>query len=99
MPDGNQGPFTYRGPQSETSSQAFNIPGATKPAGGVDRAIAMARTLTLSSIGLAFGVFILQAVMPAGSKPSDLIGSFHGQTVSAELKAQQETATEYERRM
>jgi len=103
MPDGYQGdrPFTYSPPhpQTSTSPQAFNIPGVTKPAGGVDRMIAFARTLTLSSVGLAVLVFILQAAMPAGSKPSDLIGGFHGATETAELKAKQEMTAEYERKL
>src|SRR2546429_5713884 len=46
MPDGNQGHFTYRPPQSETSPQAFNFPGATNPAGGVQRALAFLRGLS-----------------------------------------------------
>jgi hypothetical protein len=37
--------------------------------------------------------------MPEGRRPSDLIGSFHGATESAEMKAKQEAAVEFERRM
>jgi hypothetical protein len=100
MPDGNQGPFTYKPPQPQNiSPQPFNIPGATKPAGGVERAISLVRTLTLSSVGLAMFVFGLQAAMPEGSKPSDLMGSLHGATESAEIKAKQEAAVEFQRRM
>jgi hypothetical protein len=100
MPDGNQGrPFSYRPAQPETSTQPFNIPGATNPAGGMARAIAFVRGLSGKAVVLALGVFILQGVMPAGSKPSDLIGSLHGLTESAELRAKQETAADYERRL
>src|SRR3954470_20854668 len=96
MPDGNQGPFSYRPPHSETSTQPFNIPGATNPAGGMARAIAFVRGLSGKAVVLALGVFILQGVMPAGSKPSDLIGSLHGLTESAELSAKKDTAADYE---
>lgn len=99
MPDGNQGPFKPSHPQTSTSPQPFDIPGATNPAGGVARAIAFVRGLSGKALVLGVVVVGFQAVMPAGSKPSDLIGSFHGATESAELKAKQETATEYERRM
>jgi hypothetical protein len=101
MPDGHQGdrPFTPSPPhpQTSTSPQAFNIPGATNPAGGVARAIGFVRSLSGKAVVLAVVVFGFQALMPAGSKPSDLIGSFHGDTEKAELKAKQSTAAEYER--
>jgi hypothetical protein len=101
MPDGNQGPFTYKppNPQTSTSPQAFNIPGATNPAGGVARAIAFVRGLSGKAMVLGLVVVGLQAVMPEGHRPSDLIGGFHGATESAELKAKQETAAEYERKL
>src|ERR1700674_5586920 len=101
MPGGNQGPFTYRPPHPQTSAspQAFNIPGATNPAGGVARAIAFVRGLSGKAVALAFGVFVLQAVMPEGRRPSDAIGGFHGATESAEIKAKQKATTEYERSM
>jgi hypothetical protein len=74
----------------------LNVPGA-RPAGGVARAIAFARGLSGKAVVLAVVVFGLQAIMPAGSKPSDLIGSLHGLTEKAELQAKQETAAAYER--
>jgi hypothetical protein len=100
MPDGSQGrPFNYRPAQPETSTQPFNIPGATNPAGGMARAIAFVRGLSGKAVVLALGVFCLQAVMPEGRRPSDAIGSLHGLIESSELQAKKETAVEYERRM
>jgi hypothetical protein len=80
-------------------ASGLDHPGVTKPNGGVARAIAFARGMSGKAVVLAVVVFGLQAVMPPGSKPSDLIGSFHGSTESAEVKAKQEATTEYERRM
>jgi hypothetical protein len=101
MPDGHQDrSFNYTPPNPQNiSAQPFNIPGATKPAGGVNRAINFVRGLSGKAVVFGVVVFGLQAVMPQGSKPSDLIGSFHGATESAELKAKQETAAEYERKL
>jgi hypothetical protein len=97
MPDGNQGAFASR--PAAPFPQAFNIPGATNPAGGLNRFIALAMTLTVSSVGLAVIVLLLQAYMPAGSKPSDLIGSLHGGIENTEMTVKRDTATEYERQM
>jgi len=102
MPDGHQDrPYThpFANPQTLTP-QGFNIPGAdARPAGGVARAIAFARGISGKAVMLALGVFALQAVMPEGRRPSDLIGSFHGSTETAEIRAKQEAAVDYERRM
>ena len=102
MPDGQQDrPYTHTSanPQS-IAPQGFNIPGAAaRPAGGVARAIAFARGLSRQAVLLAIAVFVLQAVMPEGRRPSDLIGSFHGSTETAEIRAKQEAAVDYERRM
>jgi flagellar motility protein MotE (MotC chaperone) len=55
---------------------------------------ALQRTINLMSraggmtIVATVVVFGLQAVMPAGSKPSDLIGAFHGGTTAATLNAE-----------
>jgi hypothetical protein len=90
------------GPSFNTTFQPASVldhPGVTKPAGGVARAIAFVRGLSGKAMVLGIVVVGLQAVMPPGSKPSDLIGGLHGATESAELKAKQETTTEYERRM
>jgi hypothetical protein len=100
MPDGHQ----QQGPRASfnTAFQPASVldhPGVTKPNGGVSRAIAFARGMSGKAVVLAGGVFILQAVMPAGSKPSDLIGSFHGGTESAEIKAKQQAQAEYERKL
>jgi hypothetical protein len=97
MPDGNQGAFASR--PAAPFPQAFHIPGATNPAGGLNRFIALAMTLTVSSVGLAVIVLLLQAYMPAGSKPSDLIGSLHGGIENTEMTVKRDTATEYERQM
>jgi hypothetical protein len=97
--DGHQ---QARRPDSPTAFQPASVldhPAMTKPAGGVARAIAFARGMSGKAVALTFGVFVLQAAMPAGSKPSDLIGSFHGNTESAELTAKQPVATDYERNM
>jgi hypothetical protein len=99
MPAGQQ---QRPGTSFNTTFQPASVldnPGVTKPNGGVARAIAFARGMSGKAVMLAGGVFLLQAFMPPGSKPSDLIGSFHGATESAELTAKQPTATEYERRM
>ena len=79
-------------------ASGLDHPGVTKPAGGVARAIAFARGMSGKAVVLALACFVLQAAMPEGRKPSDLIGSFHGDTESAEMKAKQEAATEYERK-
>jgi hypothetical protein len=65
----------------------------------VARAIAFARGLSGKAVVLAVAVFAFQAAMPEGRRPSDLIGSFHGNTESAEIKAKQEASAEFERRM
>jgi hypothetical protein len=87
MQDGQQDRrFTPSNPQT-ISPQPFNIPGAdARPAGGVARAIAFARGLSSKAVMLAISVFVLQAVMPEGRRPSDLIGSFHGSTETAEIR-------------
>jgi hypothetical protein len=57
---------------------------------------AVARTLALMSkaslmpILLVIVVCGLQAIMPAGSRPSDLIGAFHGGTTAATLNAERQ---------
>ena len=78
-------------------ASGLDHPGVTKPSGGVARAIAFVRGMSGKAVVLAVGVFVLQAVMPEGRRPSDLIGSFHGATESAEIKAKQKAAAEYER--
>jgi hypothetical protein len=99
MPDGNQqNPRTSFNTTFQPAS-ILDQPGVTKPNGGVSRAIAFARGLSGKAVVLAVAVFGFQALMPAGSKPSDLIGSFHGNTESAEIKAKQEATTDFERRM
>jgi hypothetical protein len=100
MPDGNQGrPFSYRPAQPETSTQPFNIPGATNPAGGMARAIAFVRGLSGKAVVLACGVFFLQSVMPEGWRPSDLIGATHGLTEKAEMTVKGDAAADYERKL
>src|SRR5690349_5028688 len=97
MPDGQQ---QRPGPSFNTTFQPASVldhPGVTKPNGGVSRAIAFARGMSGKAVVLAVVVFGLQALMPPGSKPSDLIGSFHGSTETAEIKAKQEAQTEFER--
>lgn len=97
MPDGTPN-FRPQGHQHFSQPPpGAHMPGATRPAGGLDRFIGLVKTFTVSSIGLAVIVFGFQAVMPEGRRPSDLIGSFHGSTESAELKVKQETAAAYER--
>lgn len=54
---------------------------------GAARGLAFTRAISGKAFLLAGGVFLLQAVMPEGSKPSNLIGSFHGSTESAEMDA------------
>ena len=100
MPDTHQ----QQGPRTSFNSgfppaPVLDHPGVTKPNGGVARAIAFARGMSGKALLLAGGVFVLQAVMPQGSKPSDLIGSFHGSTETAEIKAKQEAQAEYERKL
>jgi hypothetical protein len=98
MPDDQQRP----GPSFNTTFQPASVldhPGVTKPNGGVARAIAFARGISGKAVVLAVVVFGLQAAMPEGRRPSDLIGGFHGNTESAEIKAKQEAAAEFERRM
>lgn len=100
MPDGHQGdrpPFSSPFQSSFQSPPVLNHPGVTKPNGGVARAIALARGLSGKAAVLVVIVFGLQAVMPAGSKPSDLIGSFHGKTETAEILAKQKATVKYER--
>jgi hypothetical protein len=97
--DGHQ---QARRPDFSTSfppASVLDHPGVSKPAGGVARAIAFARGMSGKAVLLAGGVFILQAFMPHGSKPSDLIGSFHGATESAEITAKQPATVEYERKL
>ena len=53
--------------------------------------------IVLAVVVLAIVVFGLQAAMPEGRRPSDLIGGFHGSTETAELKAKQEATAAYER--
>ena len=100
MPDGNQGPSKPSHLQTSTSPQPFDIPGVdqARRRRGPRHCLCPGHYPARPSCWRVV-VFGLQAVMPEGSKPSDLIGSFHGATESAELKAKQETATEYERRM
>lgn len=99
MPDGSQqNPRTSFNTTFQPAS-VLDHPGVTKPNGGVARAIAFARGMSGKAVVLALGVFALQAVMPPGSKPSDLIGSFHGSTETAEIRAKQQAAAEYERRL
>lgn len=99
MPDGEFRPHAQQQPFHNAPGPVLNQPPFTKPAGGVAGIVGLIRTLTVSSVGLAVIVFGFQAVMPVGSKPSDLIGSFHGSTETAELKAKQEAAAEYERKL
>lgn len=66
---------------------------------GVARAIAFARGLSGKAFVLALVVLGLQALMPDGRRPSDLIGGFHGATESAEIKAKQAATVEYERQL
>jgi hypothetical protein len=49
MPDGNQGPFSYRPPHPETSPQAFNFPGAAQPS-ALSRALALGKKLTFGGL-------------------------------------------------
>src|SRR5215469_16604665 len=97
--DGHQ---QARRPDFATTFQPASVldhPGVTKPAGGVARTIAFARSLRGSAVVLAIFVFGLQAAMPEGRRPSDLIGGFHGATETAEIKAKQEANVDYERRI
>lgn len=71
-----------------TGLMPTGMPPTVQQPTGVARTYAWVKTLTLSSIGLAVIVFVLQAIAPAGGKPSDLIGGFHGATRSAELDAE-----------
>ena len=98
MPDTHQqqGPRTSFNTPFQPAS-ALDYPGIAKPNGGVARAIAFARGMSGKAVLLAGGVFILQAVMPPGSKPSDLLGSFHGALDSAQMKAAQKAQVEYDR--
>ena len=57
---------------------------------GMTRAIAFVQGLSGKAVVLAGVVFGLQAVMGEGSKPSDLIGSFHGKTTAAQYDAERE---------
>jgi hypothetical protein len=57
------------------------------------KAIAFVRSLSGSAILLAGGVFVLQATMGDGHRPSDVIGGFHGNTNTAQLDAERNAQT------
>src|SRR5689334_5048878 len=100
MPDGDFRPHSQQQqPFHNTHGPVFDHPGVNKPAGGVARAIAFARGLSGKAVVLAVVVFGLQAFMPPGSKPSDLIGSFHGSTEKAEIEAKKTATVRYEQDM
>ena len=65
-------------------------PPQAAPPSGVARAYAFVRSLSGTAVVLAVVVFTFQAVMPEGRRPSDIIGSFHGSTRSAELNSERE---------
>jgi hypothetical protein len=101
MPDGDR-PFRPLPPrQGETSSQSFfNLPpGVTNPAGGVARALNFAKGMSRKAFVLVGVVAVAQWGLPENWKPSTIIGSFHGNTESAELKAKQPATTEFERKV
>jgi hypothetical protein len=101
MPDGDR-PFRPLPPrQGETSSQSFfNLPpGVTNPAGGVARALNFAKGMSRKAFVLVGVVAVAQWGLPENWKPSTIIGSFHGNTESAEGKAKQPATTEFERRV
>jgi hypothetical protein len=77
-------PDTGFQPQAQPLAMPTGLP-PQQQATGVARALAFMRGMSGKAVVLAIAVFGLQAIMPAGSKPSDLIGSFHGGTRSAEL--------------
>lgn len=66
---------------------------------GAARALAFARALSGRAVILAVAVMGFQAAMPKGSKPSDLIGSFHGATEQAELDTKRPAQVETGRDM
>lgn len=67
--------------------------------GGVARALAFARGLSGTTVILTALVLIAQGAMPPGSKPSDIIGAFHGRTEAAEIAAKQAATVEYEKKL
>lgn len=72
---------------------------AAQKQGGVARALAFARAISGKTVLLTGMVLAAQMFAPAGSKPSDIIGGFHGSTESAEMKAKQDAAVQYEREL
>jgi hypothetical protein len=64
----------------------------------VARAIAFVRGLSGKALVLAIVVFVLQAAMPPGRRPSDLIGGFHGATESAEINSKKDATVDFDRR-
>jgi hypothetical protein len=98
MPDGNQGPFTYRPPQTDTSPQPFfNSPGAGQQPSALSRALALGKKLTLGGLALGGILYFGDATLPEHLKPSNLLGGFHGRVETAEIKAKQETTIQFER--
>jgi hypothetical protein len=77
-------------------ASVLDHPGVTKPAGGVARAMTFAKGMSRKAFILMGVVAFFQYVMPDNLKPSNIIGGFHGMTESAELKAKQPAAAEYE---
>ena len=71
-------------------------PGQMPQQSGALRALAFARRLSGGAIVLAGGIYLMQASLPAGWKPSDVIGGFeggiHSSTWDVERRAQAETA-------
>ena len=86
------------GVQPPTQQPQFSFPPSLPPQRptGVARVLAFARGLSGKAVVLALAVFGLQAVMPEGRRPSDLIGSFHGSTEKAELNAKRDAQAQYE---
>ena len=87
--------------RSDFPHQLFNTmqPQPAVQRGGVARALAFARGLSGKTVALTAIVVIAQGAMPQGSKPSDIIGAFHGRTESAEMAAKQPQAVAYEQQM
>jgi hypothetical protein len=96
MPDGE---FRTRPPQQgETSPQPFfNIPGAAQQPPAIARAIALAKKLTFGGLVLGGILYFGDATLPDYLKPSTLLGGFHGRVETADIKAKQETAIQFER--
>jgi hypothetical protein len=67
--------------------------------GGVARALAFAKGLSGKTVALTVIVIAAQGFLPEGRRPSDIIGSFHGNTEKAEMAAKQDKAVEYEQQM